>query len=338
MLHGILKEGNAMRTISLLIILIYLLSGCGVEKVKGIKPLLTFGERGKKDGQFMNFDGIAIDSKGNIYVADIKRVQVFDENGKFIRSIAGSKEVRFKNEVVGVAINSKDFLICADQDNYRFQIFNSDGLFVSSFGSRGTEDGKFLKPQGVCVDDKDNIYAVDNEADRVQVFSSEGKFLFKFGRTGSGKGDYDEPESIAIYNNKIYVADEGNGRIEYFDMTGKYLGEIGRTSVKGISLPDGYRKEYEKDYKSYFARDVEGIVFDKEGFLYGANEDEGVIDLFTEKGDLAGIFTSNEQGGLKKIQGLAVNKEGTKLYIGDLGNGRIQIVDIKIIKEIIKNK
>lgn len=329
-----------MRIISLLLILFYLLSGCAVEKIKGVKPLLIFGERGKKDGQFMNFDGIAVDSKGNIYVADIKRVQVFDENGKFIRSTGkgGSKEGEFKNEVVGVAINSKDFLICADQDNYRYNIFDSVGQFVSSFGSRGTEDGKFLKPQGVCVDDKDNIYTVDNEADMVQVFSPEGKFLFKFGHTGNGKGEFDEPESIAIYNNKIYVADEMNGRIEYFDMTGKYLGEIGRTSVKAISLPDGYKKEYETDYKSYFARDVEGIVFDKEGFLYAANEDEGVIDLFTEKGDLAGIFTSNEQGGLKKIQGLAVNKEGTKLYVCDLGNVRIQIFDIKTIKETIKNK
>ncbi|MEQ8186762.1 MAG: NHL repeat-containing protein [Candidatus Eremiobacterota bacterium] len=325
-----------MREISLLLILICLLSGCTVEKIKEVKPLLVFGERGKKDGQFMNFDGIAVDSKGNIYVADIKKVQVFDEKGKFIRSI-GLKEGYFKNEVVGVAINSKDFLICADQNNYRYNIFDSQGQFISSFGSRGTEEGKFLKPQGVCVDDKDNIYTADNEADRVQVFSPEGKFLFKFGKTGSGKGEFDEPESITIYKNRIYVADEGNGRIEYFDMTGTYLGETGRTSVKAISLPDGYGKEYEKDYKSYFARDVEGIVFDKEGFLYGANEDEGVIDLFTEKGDLAGIFTSNEQGGLKKIQGLAVNKEGTKLYVCDLGNVRIQIFDIKTIKEMIKS-
>ena len=326
-----------MKRIGLLLILMCLLSGCGAEKIKEIKPLTVFGERGKKDGQFMNFDGIAVDSKGNIYVADIKKVQVFDENGKFIYSV-GLKEGCFKNEVVGLAINSKDFLICADQNNYRYSIFDAGGQFISSFGSRGTGDGEFLKPQGVCVDEKDNIYTVDNEADTVQVFSPEGKFLFKFGKTGSGKGDFDEPESITIYNNKIYVADEGNGRIEYFDMTGKYLGEIGRTSGNPISLPDGYRKEYNKNYKNYFARDVEGIVFDKEGYLYGANEDEGVIDLFTEKGDLAGIFTSTEQGGLKKIQGLAVNKEGTKLYVCDLGNARIQIFDIKVIKEMVKNK
>ncbi len=326
-----------MRTIGVLLILMYLLSGCGSEKIKEIKPLAVFGERGTKEGQFINFDGIAVGSKGNIYVSDIRKVQVFDEHGKFIHSI-GLMEGCFKNEVVGLAINSKDFLICADQDNYRYNIFNSDGQLKSSFGFRGTGDGEFLKPQGVCVDDKDNIYTVDNEADRVQVFSRDGKFLFKFGKTGSGKGDFDEPESITIYNNKIYVADEGNGRIEYFDMTGIYVGEIGRTSASPISLPDGYRKEYDKNYKSYFARDVEGIVFDKEGFLYGANEDEGVIDLFTEKGDLAGIFTSSEQGGLKKIQGLAVNKEGTKLYVCDLGNGRIQIFDIKTIKETVKNK
>lgn len=314
-----------LKVICLLIIFIFSLTGCLKKEIKEIKPDLIFGERGKKEGQFLNIDGIAVDSKENIYVTDIKKIQVFDKDGNFLYSI-GEKYI--KNEATGVGIDKKDRVIITDEDNYMCRIFTSEGELIKSFGKRGMEDGSFLEPQGICIDDEDRIYVSDNEGDSVQVFSPEGEFLLKFGKTGKGKGEFDEPESLALYNNKIYVADEVNGRIEYFDLQGKYLGEIGRkTASIPVFLPDD-EKGSSPEYSSYFTRDVEGIVFDNEGHLYTANEDEGVIDIFNEKGDFLGEFTSAEKGGLKKIQGLAVNKDKTKLYVCDQGNSRIQVFDM----------
>ena len=43
-----------------------------------------------------------------------------------------------------------------------------DGKFVTSFGRKGTEDGKFNEPFGVNVDRDGYVYVCDG--DRVQVF------------------------------------------------------------------------------------------------------------------------------------------------------------------------
>jgi DNA-binding beta-propeller fold protein YncE len=269
-------------------------------------------------------------------------VQAFDPRGKPLRSIGrpGSADGEIKNEVAGIAINSLGQIILADPGGYRLQIFTLQGKFVRAFGARGTENGRFIRPQGVCVDGENRIYTVDNGADNVQVFSPDGAFLFRFGKTGNGKGEFNEPECIAVHKDRIYVADEGNGRIQYFDLKGNYQGELGRKVIPFPSgaRPDGYQ-EAPKDYlSSYFRGDVEGIAFDNEGTLYASDEDEGTVELLAESGTRLGSFTSSEKGGMKKVQGLAMNSQRTKLYVCDEGNMRIQVFDIPSIKRAVLRK
>src|SRR6202048_176173 len=51
--------------------------------------LKSWGERGKEPGQFNTPHSIAVDAKGNVYVADRgnRRIQVFDGDGNFLRQI-----------------------------------------------------------------------------------------------------------------------------------------------------------------------------------------------------------------------------------------------------------
>ena len=95
-------------------------SGCAVEideddvdafieikKPKGYR--FWFGSEGTGDGQFREPHGMAVDSSGNIYVADTgnHRIQVFDTKGRFIRQFGsrGSGNGQF-DEPYGVAVDS----------------------------------------------------------------------------------------------------------------------------------------------------------------------------------------------------------------------------------------
>ena len=49
------------------------------------KFLTRFGDDGNQPGQFRAASAIAVDGKGRVYVSDIKGVQVFDANGRYLK-------------------------------------------------------------------------------------------------------------------------------------------------------------------------------------------------------------------------------------------------------------
>jgi len=50
----------------------------------------------------------------------------------------------------------------SDDDKNSIQKFTSDGKFITSWGSEGTGDGQFLRPEDVAIDSSDNVYVVDS--------------------------------------------------------------------------------------------------------------------------------------------------------------------------------
>lgn len=88
----------------------------------------SFGTTGDGRGQFNKPSSIAIDSIGNLYIADTKnyRIQKFDPNGKFLTSWGsfGIGSGQFK-EPVGIAIDSKDSVYVVDKTNNAVQKFAS---------------------------------------------------------------------------------------------------------------------------------------------------------------------------------------------------------------------
>ncbi len=69
------------------------------------KFLTRFGEAGNEPGQFRASFAIAVDGKGRVYVSDIKGVQIFDGNGRYLRilkpdGLASGMVFNDKNELV----------------------------------------------------------------------------------------------------------------------------------------------------------------------------------------------------------------------------------------------
>ena len=66
-------------------------------------------------------------------------------------------------------------------NNNRVQKFDSDGNFITKWGSNGTDNGNFRSPTGIAVDSSDNVYVADNFNNRIQKFDSDGNFITKWG-------------------------------------------------------------------------------------------------------------------------------------------------------------
>jgi len=63
--------------------------------------------------------------------------------------IIGSDYGQF-NTISGVAVDGSGNVYVADAGNYRIQKFTPDGIFITAWGSKGSEDGQFLSINGFC--------------------------------------------------------------------------------------------------------------------------------------------------------------------------------------------
>ena len=223
-----------------------------------------WGSEGSEDGQFAGTTrdggvasisiaglvGIAVDSPGNIYVADTgnSRIQKFDSNGNFITEwgsgchFRGGTVMSCSTEspgavergdgqfegISGVAADSSGNVYIADFMNNRIQKFDSEGNFITKWGTPGTGDGQFYQPTGITVDSLGNVFVTEFRNDRIQKFDSEGNFITKWGSEGSGDGQFDTPLGVAVDStDSVYVADFNNRRIQKFDSEGNFITKWG---------------------------------------------------------------------------------------------------------------
>jgi tripartite motif-containing protein 71 len=207
-----------------------------------------WGSYGTGNGQFNNPNGIAVDSAGNVYVADTgnNRVQKFTSNGDYITQWGSSSPygiaVDFNDNVYltfygqvqkftsngdyitqwgglsnarGIAVDSSDNIYVIDNDNYRVQKFTSSGTYITQWGGEGFDNGQFDQPEGIAVDSNDNIYVSDSSGfvslKRVQKFTSSGTYITQWGSYGTKNGQFSYAMGIAIdSDDNIYVADSGS--------------------------------------------------------------------------------------------------------------------------------
>ena len=104
--------------------------------------------------------------------------------------------------------------------------------FATAWGSTGSGDGQFNRPQRVAVDGSGNVFVTDTACcggnTRIQKFDNTGAFLTKWGKAGTGDGQFDGPIGIAVDGSgNVFVADTNNNRIQKFDNTGGFLTKWG---------------------------------------------------------------------------------------------------------------
>ena len=141
---------------------------------------LSFGVSGTAAGQFNRPLGIALDSGGLLYTAEMgnHRVQCMTSTGipLWQTGTQGAGAGNFESPR-DVGVGTLHRLYVADTSNHRIEVYRIDGapgsiVQVGSFGDFGEDPGEFKFPQGVCaLSDEAGVYVADTFNGRVQLLS-----------------------------------------------------------------------------------------------------------------------------------------------------------------------
>ncbi|MBN2053892.1 hypothetical protein JW905_03145 [bacterium] len=195
----------------------------GMKSIEGRQAVKIWGQCGEGNGQFRDPKDIAVDSHGNIYVADAgnHRIQMFDGEGRFIKSLGagkGEQPGQF-NLPTGVGVDGQDNLYVADTWNHRIQKFDPEGALVKYWG----DGGQFWAPKDVVIDSTGTVYVVDTGYQRVHKFDADAHTIMVWGGKGDEPGKLFEPVGIALrVDRTLYVGDTANQRISVFDVNGVF--------------------------------------------------------------------------------------------------------------------
>jgi hypothetical protein len=114
---------------------------------------------------------------------------------------------------LGVATDSQGRIYVTDTSQ-RVYVLGSDGKYLNSFGSRGSEPGQFQEAYGIAVT-ADLIAVSDYALHCIHLFDAAGKFKRRLGGPGRGPGDFLRPCSVVIdRTGRMAVIDRGNNRVQ----------------------------------------------------------------------------------------------------------------------------
>ena len=189
-----------------------------------------FGAYGEADGQFIWPVSLALDSEGNVYVADelLNRISVYTRDGEFIRKWgkAGSGNGEL-DKPAGLAISDDGTMFLTDSRNHRVQKYTLNGRYLGQFGSLGSGPGQLNMPWGIALDKDGLVYVADWRNDRIQVFTPDGQWQASFGKSGKEVGEFNRPNSVAVdKDGLIYVVDWLNDRVQTLNREGRFIAAL----------------------------------------------------------------------------------------------------------------
>ena len=319
-----------------------------------VTTLAGFGGSGNGDGvgndsAFASPAAVAVDTVGNIYVAEqfANRIRRITGDGVVTTlagtgasgSIDGPGATATFNQPSGIAVDAVGNVYVADSQGHIIRKITAAGV-VSTFagsGAPGFSDGtgvaaQFNYPQGVAVDAAGNVYVVESINNRVRKITSAGVVttLAGTGASGSNNGPgatatFNQPYGVAVDAvGNVYVADYGNHRIRKVTAAGVVTTLAGSTA--------GYI-----DASATAAQFTlpSSVAVDAVGNVYVADSGNYRIRKVTAAGvvtTVAGSGTSGHSDGIGTAAqfvspyGVAVDNSGT-IFVADWANYRIRRIN-----------
>lgn len=291
-----------------------------------------WGARGTAEGELSHPESLAIGGD-RVFVADSDnhRIQVFDRTGRFLFSYGGyGKENGQFNDPVAVAVDEKGYSYVCDHLNSRIQKFDPQGKFVDTWGRYGSHSGLMATPSDLSYH-QGRLFMADLINHRVQVFDTRGNFLFQFGRhpnvphEGGGRLHYPYTLAVNPVNDKVVVCEPFENRCQVFSR-----GEIQLAKNVDDSA------WWDKATRFHYGTTVATASLASLSLLAVAEPDTHAVLLFDISdqaqppqlvrrfggyGDAPGMF--------KTPEGVAFDLARERLFVADMGHGRIQIFSLE---------
>jgi sugar lactone lactonase YvrE len=256
--------------------------------------------------------GLAVDSKGNLYIADGKvgAIFVFNTETKGLQMIKNGVQARF-GDIIGLAMDDSDRLFVSDSKLHHILIFGKDRKIEGSI-SEGVVD-----PGGMAIDNENRfLYVADPALDQVLVYDADKLNLIrKIGTAGkkhtlTEPGQFSVPTNVAVdADGNLYVTDMYNNRVEVFDADGNFIRQWGKAG----------------DRPGTFSR-PKGIAIDADGHVWIADAVQDILQCYTADGRFLmwmgghGLFP----GQFRALAGLYIDKNN-RMFASEQYPGRVQM-------------
>lgn len=255
--------------------------------------------------------GLAVDSKGSLYIADQKvgAIFIFNTETREVDLIKNSVHAHFAR-IIGLAMDDSDRLFVSDPGLRHILVFDKDHKPEDVI-----TDG-IVDPGGLAIDTQNRLlYVADVQVDQVLVYDADTlKPLRKIGTTGhnhelTSPGDFSKPAAVAVdTEGNLYVADTYNNRVEIFDADGNFVSTFGKAG----------------DGPGYFSR-PKGIAIDGDGHIWVADGMQDRVQVFNKDGQLLIAFGGHGllPGQFQGLVGITIDKRN-RVFTSEIFPGRAQ--------------
>jgi serine/threonine protein kinase/sugar lactone lactonase YvrE len=291
--------------------------------------------------------GVAVDSSGNLYVADFynQTIRKIATNG-LVTTLAGNglmigpngpeggyadgpgTAARFHSPF-GVAVDAAGNVYVGDFVNHAVRKISPTGV-VSTLaglpGTPGSSDGsgreaRFRCPHGTAVDRAGNVYVADTDNDTIRKVTPSGMVITLAGKAGEhdsvdgrgGNARFNSPHGVAVDRaGSVFVADTDNHTIRRITPEGVVTTLAGTPRKKGSADGVAGKARFNGPF---------GVAVGDQGNLYVADTSNGTVRQIALAGTDYWVVTTVAELA-STLDGLAVDGRGN-IYVADVSNRTI---------------